>query len=298
MTTSKRKIYFVIGPTSSGKTALSIELAKKIGNVEIISADSRQIFRDFDLASGKVTQQEMEGVPHHMLDIVNPGEYFSVIDFTNLALEKIEDIYKSGNIPIVCGGTGFYIDSLLYKYNLPEIENDENLREILDDKNSNELFKILKKELFNLKKFFYFFKNYKTFKKFSHIEFRNNKHRLIRTIEIVKQLGHLPELIKENRFNKNIYDVEIIKTNVSRNVLRDKIYKRIIIRLGQGMIEEIENAKERYNLSFKYLESLGLEFKWIAKFLQKEISEEKMIEKLFNETCQYAKRQDTWFRRY
>ena len=106
-TSSKRKIYFIIGPTASGKTALSIELAKNLTNAEIVSADSRQIFKDLNLSTGKITVDEMDHIPHHMLDIINPGEYFSVVDFTERALKVIEQIYERGNIPIVCGGTGF-----------------------------------------------------------------------------------------------------------------------------------------------------------------------------------------------
>lgn len=296
---NKKKIYFIIGPTASGKTALSIELAKKLQNSEIISADSRQIYRDLDLSTGKVTEDEKGKVPHHLLDIKNPGEYFSVVDFTNLALQKISEIYSRGNIPIICGGTGFYIDALLYDYKLPEVKSDEKLRKILEQKNTEELFAILKNKLiFNLSNFRYLFANLQTLQKFSEPDFRKNKHRLMRAIEIVNALGYIPKLQKEKRFNEKEYDVEIISTNVPRAVLREKIYKRLIERIDQGMIAEIAAAKEKYNLDFKYLEKLGLEFKWTAKFLQGQISKEKMIENLNTEIGQYAKRQETWFSRY
>jgi tRNA dimethylallyltransferase len=288
MTSSaKKKVYFIIGPTGSGKTTLSIELAKKIKNSEIISADSRQIFRDFDLSSGKVTQEEMENIPHHMLSIINPGEYFSVVDFTNLATKIIEEIFERGNTPIVVGGTGFYIDSLLYKYNLPEVKSNFRLRKDLEEKSLEELFEFIKSKDPVYAEIIV-----------DNFETRNNKHRMIRTVEIVESLGKFPQLNKEKRYDKDIFEVEIIKTNIERDNLREKVLKRIMVRLDAGMIEEIKNAKKKYNLSFEYLESLGLEFKWLSKFLKGDISKEEMIENLYTETCQYAKRQDTWFRRY
>ncbi len=297
---SKRKIYFIVGQTSSGKTSLSIELAKKIGNAEIVSADSRQIYKDLNISSGKVTRKEMENIPHHLLDVVEPGKYFSVVDYTKLALEKIEEIYGRKNIPIICGGTGFYIDSLLYKYNLPETEKDEKLREFLAQKNSEELFLILKKSLLNnfSKKIKYFFFGNKILKKYENKEFKNNKHRIIRAVEIVKHFGYLPKIQKIKRFPESEYDLEIIFTNVDRKSLKEKIYKRLIERMNLGMIEEIKNVKEKYNLTFEYLENLGLEFKWVSKFLQNKISEKELTENLNKEIYQYARRQETWFKRY
>lgn len=284
---AKKKIFFIVGPTGSGKTSLSIELAKKIKNAEIISADSRQIFRDFDLSSGKVTKEEMENIPHHMLDIINPGEYFSVVDFTKMATKKIEEIFERGNTPIIVGGTGFYIDSLLYKYNLPEVENNLELRKELEERSLEELFELIKSK--DPEYALTIVNNYET---------RNNKHRMIRTAEVVESLGKFPQLKKEKRYNTDNFEIVIIKTDIERDVLREKIHKRILVRLDAGMIEEIQKVKEKYNLSFEYLESLGLEFKWMGKFLKGRITKEEMIENLYTEICQYAKRQDTWFKRY
>jgi len=300
-TSTKPKIVFIIGPTSSGKTAYSIELAKKLGKAEIISADSRQIYRSLDLSTGKVTVQEMQNIPHHLLDIIDPGEYFSVVDFVNMALLSIEEIQQRGNTPIICGGTGFYIDALLYDYQLPSTTKNEDLRAKLENKETSELFQILKsslrfpRNLLNLK---YFFKNRRTLKKFSHSEYRNNPHRLVRAIEIVNELGYLPELKKVKRFKDSEYQVEIVKLSPDKEILHDKIYKRLEERLAAGMVEEIVRAKEKYNLSYKYLEGLGLEFKNVAKYLQGEFSKEEMKNRLFVEICQYAKRQNSWFKRY
>lgn len=298
MTISKKKIHFIIGPTSSGKTALSIELAKKIGNAEIISADSRQIYRDFNLSSGKVTADEMENIPHYMLDIVNPGEYFSMVDFVDLSLQTIGAIYERGNTPIICGGTGLYIDSLLFDYHLPDVKKNDRLRDELKTKSTEELFRILNKKLFQPKNLKYLLRNIGTYRKFSTTEYRSNPHRLMRAIEIVSVLGYIPKLKKIERFDKNIYDVEIINIKIERNILRDKIYKRLLERIDQGMIEEIRSVKDKYHLTYEYLEKLGLEFKWTAKYLQDKITKEEMVAGLYTEICQYAKRQDTWFRRY
>ena len=279
---NSQKIYFIVGPTASGKTALSIELAKKLGSCEVISCDSRQIFRDFDLATGKVTKEEMDGVPHHMLDIVDPGQEFSVVDFTNMALEKIEDIFSRDKTPIVCGGTGFYVDNLIYDYKLPSVAKNDILRKELEPKTTKELYLILKdldrkyaKEMINKQE-------------------QNNKVRLIRAIEIATTLGCVPKLKKIDRFS----NVEFIFTNIPREELRAKIHARILARLEQGMLEEIKSVQQKYNLSYDYLEKLGLEFKWAAKYFRKQITEEQFVENLFIETCQYARRQDTWFRRY
>ncbi len=276
------KIYIIVGPTASGKTALSIELAKKLGNAEIISADSRQIFRDFDLATGKVSEVEMGEIPHYMLDIIDPGKEFSVMDFTNLAVQKIEEIFSRGNIPIVCGGTGFYIDNLIYNYNLPSVAMDTILRAELEQKTVTELFKQLQE----------------MDKAYARIVFekqeQNNKVRLIRAIEIATKLGCVPKLKKVRRYK----NVEFIFTNVGREELREKIHDRILTRLQQGMLDEIKSVQKKYNLSYDYLEKLGLEFKWAAKLFRNQITEEQFVENLSRETCQYARRQDTWFRRY
>jgi tRNA dimethylallyltransferase len=277
---------------------MSIELAKKIGSAEIISADSRQVYRDFNLSSGKVTVEEMEGISHHLLDIVNPGEYFSAVDFTELAIKKIEEIISRRNTPIICGGTGFYIDSLLYDYNLPYVKQDPTLRADLESKSTPELYKMFVRKLFNLRNLKFLFQNLKTLQKFSDPEYRNNPHRLMRAIEIMNELGYIPKLQKEMRFPNDKFKVEIINIKIEKEKLQEKIYKRLLERIENGMVDEIATAKEKYNLSFEYLEKLGLEFKWVAKYLQNEITREQMTQSLFTEICQYAKRQQTWFRRY
>jgi tRNA dimethylallyltransferase len=250
---------------------------------EIISADSRQIYKDLNISSGKVTKEEMENIPHHMLDIVNPGEYFSVVDFEKMALQKISEIYERGNTPIICGGTGLYIDHIFYEINLPNVGKDEVLRNELKNKSSDELFEILKK-----------IAEPKIASQFSAPEFKNNKHRLVRAIEIIKQLGYYPASEKKQRFA----NAEIIITTLDKNLFKNKLTERLSKRLNDGMINEIELVKNKYDLSHEYLESLGLEFRFISLFLQNKISYEKMFGLLNTAIYQYSKRQITWFKKY
>lgn len=294
---NKKQIYFVIGPTSSGKTALSVELAKKIEGeqairCEIICCDSRQIYIDLDIGSGKVTEAEMQGVPHHMLSVVKPGEKFTVVDYVNMATKIIQDIFSRGNIPIVSGGTGFYVDALLYKYNLPDVPANPELRKELQEKSVNELWKTLSLALSQgdgtsaLKS------------DVSSKELRNNKNRVIRYIEIIKTLGHLPKLEKEKRFDESEYDVRIIQTNIDRKSLKERIYKRTIQRLEDGMLEEFKNIILKYNLSHKYVVAMGYEFRLMWDLLNNKIDKKTFLEEFVRQEYQYAKRQETWFRRY
>jgi tRNA dimethylallyltransferase len=327
-----KKIYFIIGPTGTGKSSLAVELAKKILKAEIISADSRQIYKDLDISSGKITKDEMEGIPHHMLDIANLGDFFSVVDYTNLALEKIAEIYERGNVPIVCGGTGLYIDHLLYKIELPKVNINTKLREDLINKNSDELYEILEQLLTpsplhgaSLKK-----TNPKNIQlnvlrlekvanrpegvvleKFQNKEFKNNKVRLVRAIEIITGLGYYPEAKKEKRFT----NTEIILTTLDKTDLKDKILKRTLERLGSGMLEEIINLKIKYNLTDKYLKSLGFEYSLCLEFINSGFNSpsftkgwqdlqnldgvvKKFLEDFVTKEYQYAKRQITWFKKY
>jgi tRNA dimethylallyltransferase len=274
------KIVFIIGPTASGKTSFSIEYAKKNRNCEIISCDSRQIYKDFDLLTGKVTEEEMSGIPHHLLNIINPGEKFTVENYTKFALEKIKEIQKRGNTPVFVGGTGFYVDNILFNYNLPSVPPNKELRQKIESLPLNEVYEMLReidpeyaeREAIN----------------------KNNKHRMQRAYEIAYTLGKIPPLNKTKRFK----NVEIIYIEIPKEKLHENIYKRLIQRLDDGMIEELVFVKEKYNLSFEYLESLGLEFKYISYFLQDKITKEEMIQELFEAIKKYAKRQIVWFRRY
>jgi len=294
-----KKIYFIIGPTGTGKSDLAIKLSKKIEKeaaaegrrlkAEIVSADSRQIYKDLNISSGKITKDEMENIPHHMLDIVELGKYFSVVDFTEMALRKISEIYERGNIPIVCGGTGLYIDHLLYNINLPKAPKNEKIREEMRNKNANELFEILEKLLESNDN-----DNLSILNRFSSIEFKNNKARLIRAIEIISKLGYYPEEKRERRF----LNAEIMLTSLDKSTFKEKILKRTLERLRAGMLEEIIFIKNKYKLSEEYIKGLGFEYSLCLDFINKKIDYQNFLNEFLIKEYQYAKRQITWFKKY
>ncbi len=272
----KPKIYVIVGPTASGKTAYSIKLAKKIGG-EIISADSRQVYKGLDIGSGKVTKKEMAGIPHYLLDVANPKKVFTVSDYKKLADQKIKEIIARGKTPIIVGGTGFYIQAVVDDLVLPEVAPNKKLRLQLAKKNPAELFAILKKIDSNRAK---------------KIDSKNPV-RLIRAIEIARALGAVPPLRGKVSL---CYDFEFIGIKIDQEKLNKKIYKRLIARLKTGMIAEVKKIHQS-GVSWKRLESLGLEYRYIAQWLQKKLSRPEMIEQIFKESVRYSKRQMTWFKR-
>lgn len=271
----KPLVYVVCGPTATGKSDYAVELALKV-NGEIISADSRQIYRGMDLGTGKITLEEMKGVPHHLLDIKNPDEDFSVEEFQKLAFEKIEEILARDKTPIICGGTGFYIQAITENIIFQDIPKNETLRKELEEKSLEELKEILaeipKEEN-------------------SKIDVEN-KRRLIRAIEIGEFLGKIPAIQK----GPKMYDFEFTYLDFPDEILKDRIEKRLEKRLEMGMVMEVAKLHED-GLSWKRLENFGLEYKYIAEFLQGKISEEEMLETLKLKIWQYAKRQRTWFKK-
>lgn len=272
---SKPKIYVVCGPTATGKSDRAVELALKV-NGEIISADSRQVYRGMDIGSGKITEEEMKSVPHHMLDIKNPDEDFSVEEFQRLSFEKIEDIVSRGKTPILCGGTGFYIQSITENIIFENIPKNQNLRDELEEKSVEELKEILAKF---------------PIEKGAKVD-TENKRRLIRAIEIGTHMGKIACIKK----GPEKYDFEFIYLDFPDEVLKERINIRLQKRFEAGMIDEVKNLHEQ-GLSWKKLEDFGLEYKYIAEFLQNKISEKEMVETLKTKIWQYAKRQRTWFKR-
>ena len=271
----KPDIYVVLGPTATGKSDFAVSIAKEI-NGEIISADSRQVYRGMDLGSGKITKKEMRGVKHHLLNVASPRSIFSVEKFQKLGIKAIEKIQKQGKTPIICGGTGFYIDSLIYNSKFPSVKPDHELRKILSTWGKDKLFKELKKLDSNRAKT---------------ID-RNNPQRLIRSIEIAKALGKVPKpSTPQMRFK-----TEIIGLDFDDEILKERIRIRIEKRLKVGMIKEVENLHKN-GVSWKRLEGFGLEYKYIALFLEKKISKEEMINNLNGEIFRFVKRQRTWFKR-
>jgi len=268
------KIIVVCGPTATGKSDLAVTIAKKFGG-EVISADSRQVYEGLDIGSGKITKSEMKGVPHHLLDIVSPKKVFTVADFKKLATRAITDILSRENIPIICGGTGFYIQSLVDNTTLPEVAPNTELRKRLQELDLKKLFTKLK----NLDP-----ERAKTIDP-------DNKVRLIRAIEIAIELGQVPRL----EALPPSYKVLQIGLDIEDAELKERIDVRLEKRLS-GIITEVKKLHAG-GLSWKRMESLGLEYKYGAQFAQKKISKEEMIEKLNMENWHYVKRQRTWFRK-
>lgn len=272
----KPKIIVILGQTATGKSDFAVEVAKKI-NGEIISADSRQVYKGMDLGTGKVTKKEMGGIPHFMLDVISPkNKTFSVSQFQKMANKKIKEILDKKNIPIVCGGTGYYIDSLINSLPFPEVLPNKKLRKELEAKDTTELFEILKKIDKDRAK------NIDT----------KNRVRLIRAIEIAKELGKVPKLKKI----KKEYETIKIGLTFPDKELKGRIYERLIKRIKKGMIKEVEKLHES-GVSWKKLESFGLEYRYVSFYLQKKMTKEEMIEKLFSAIWHFAKRQKTWFKR-
>lgn len=280
------KVVVIVGATSSGKTGLSIELARKF-NGEVISADSRQVYRGFDIGSGKVTKKEMRGIPHHLLDVANPKKRFTAADFKRLGEKALVDIWSRGKLPIIAGGTGFYIDALLGEASLPQIPPDEKLREKLEKKTSSQLFvqlqKLDPKRATDLQK------------KNEH----NLKRRLIRSIELTHYQGSSlilqpPHLTEDSPWSGE--EVLWIGLRWSDEDLRKRIHDRLLARMQQGLVAEVKNLHTK-GLSWKRMEELGLEYRYVSRCIRDKITKEEMLEQLETKIWQYARRQRTWFRR-
>ncbi|MEK7599038.1 MAG: tRNA (adenosine(37)-N6)-dimethylallyltransferase MiaA [Patescibacteria group bacterium] len=278
----ENKIIIIVGPTASGKSALAVKIAKKI-NGEIISADSRQVYKKLNLASGKIAKKEMKDVKHYCLDLVSPKTVFTAERFQKCARKAIKTIRKRGKIPIIAGGTGFYIDAALGLVNIPKVPPDWKLRKLLEKKSAEELFKMLKK--LNPER--------------SKTVEPKNKRRLIRAIEIAK--------FKNSKKTKKSEPASLSPVSDQNNILwlgiktepeelRKKINKRLNARLKAGMVAEIGRL-HRQGVSWKRLGELGLEPKWIAMHLRGQISKEEMISKLRNLIWRYSRRQETWFKK-
>lgn len=296
MQSARPKIIVVCGPTASGKSDVAIGLAKKF-NGEIISADSRQIYKGMDLGTGKVLRDKSspifndqfpmikhdegyfsEGIRHHLIDIAEPMEDFNVSHFKDTANKAIEDILSRGKLPIICGGTGFWISTLVNNINLPDVEPDEMLRSTLRNKPAEELFAILS-ELDP--------------DRAATIE-KQNPVRLIRAIEIAKKLGSVP---KPSTYNlKPSYSFLQIGIDISREILNEKIKKRLDERFENGMVKEVENLHEK-GVSWEWMEKIGLEYRWISRYLQGQLGMDEMREKLYFDIIHYAKRQMTWLKK-
>lgn len=269
------KLLTIVGPTSSGKSDLAVRLAKKF-NGEIISADSRQVYKKMDIGTGKITKKEMQGIPHHLLDVVSPKKRFSVVQYRRLALRAIEKILKKEKLPIICGGTGFYIQAIIDGIIIPKVLPDWKLRKELEKLSITDLFKKLKQL---------------DFRRAKNID-RNNKRRLIRALEIIIKTRKAVPSLKKNPLP---YPVLIIGIKKEKEELKKLIQKRLLKRLKQGMLKELKNLRKS-GVPWKRLEEFGLEYRYLAFFLQSKITYAEMIEKLQKEIEHFAKRQMTWWK--
>lgn len=269
---NKPKVVAVVGTNASGKSALGIRLAKQFEG-EIISADSRQVFRGLDLGSGKVTTEEMQGVPHYLIDVREPGEFFSMADFQKMSYEKIDEIRARKHLPMIVGGTGLYVDSVLDGYQLSDQEPDLAYRAELEKLTTPALYAKLVTLVPDV-----------------NVE-KNNRNRVMRMLERIHD-GDNAVPSKQAR-----YDSLRLGVSWERDVLAKRIDERIRMRLEQGMIEEVQGLLDS-GVSRDFLLGLGLEYRYITQYLIGEIPDrDDMLAQLAHAIKKFAKRQMTWFRR-
>ena len=279
----KDKVIVICGPTASGKTALSIELAKKV-NGGIISCDSMQIYKDMNIGTAKPTIEEMQGIKHYLLDFVSPNERYSVADFKKDAKNAIKEILSKGKVPIIVGGTGLYLDSLIYEIEYQNIEFDENYRKKLEqeveEKGLEELYDKAKKI------------DPVAIEKIS----KNDKKRILRILEIYHATGkNKTEQEIESRKNEVEYDYKVYAISWDREELYARINKRVDLMIEQGLIDEVKNILQKYEQFPTAMQGLG--YKEVVDYLKGNCTKQEMIEKIKMETRRYAKRQMTWFRK-
>lgn len=271
------KVIAIVGATASGKTAYAVELAQKIDG-EIISADSRYVYKGLDIGTAKPGIDERKGIPHYMIDIVEPDFNYSAGLYAKQAKECIKDILSRGKTPIVAGGTGLYIRVLLENYDLPNIEPDYNLRDELAKLSFDELYDIL----------------YKLDKESAESVERNDKKKLIRYIEVVKLTG-LPLSKARGKKDEDEFDIEWIGLNFPREELYERINKRVDLMIEEGLIDETKNLLNKYGRIPNIVDTIG--YREIISYLDGETSLERAKELLKQNTRNYAKRQLTWFRK-
>lgn len=272
----KQKLIVILGATASGKSDLAVALAKKF-NCEIISADSRQVYKGLNIGTGKITRREMRGVRHHLLDVANPKNMFTVTKWKEMAERTITDIARRGKFPIVCGGTGLYIQSIVDDIMVPKVPPNMKLRIRLEKKTPAQLFAVLSR-LDPARA--------KTID-------QHNPRRLIRAIEIASVLGSVPAL-STKPLSK--YDILQIGIKTPDEILKKKIRARLLRHLKYGMIAETRRLHTQ-GLSWRRMDELGLEYRFLARYLRGQISKTELSELLNNAIWHYARRQKTWFKR-
>jgi tRNA dimethylallyltransferase len=280
----KPNVIVIAGPTASGKTKLSIELAKQI-NGEIISSDSMQIYKWMDIGTAKVTKEEAEGIKHYLIDIIEPNERYTVSNFKKDAENAIEEILSKGKTPIVVGGTGLYIDSLIYGIEYQDMEFDEEYRiKLMEQAETEEGLNQLYNEALEIDK--------QAMEKIS----PNDTKRIVRILEIYHSTGKTKtELEIESRKNGVKYNYHVFVVNMDREKLYERINLRVDMMINAGLIEEVKDICNRYNSFPTAMQGLG--YKEVVEYLENKTSKDEMIDKIKKESRHYAKRQLTWFRK-
>lgn len=280
---NKPKVIVICGPTASGKTLLAIELAKKI-NGEIISGDSMQIYKDMNIGTAKPNKEEMQGIKHYLIDCISPEQRYSVADFKKDAICAIEEILKKQKVPIIAGGTGLYIDSLVKGIEYNDIKIDLEYRKKLEAISEKEGLDFLYDEAMKIDK--------EAMEKISH----SDKKRIFRVLELYNATRKTKTQIeKESREKENPYDYIVFGIQMDRELLYSRINIRVDKMIGQGLINEVKNVLEKYKNFPTAMQGLG--YKEVKEYLDGNLSKDDMIEKIKMETRRYAKRQMTWFRR-
>lgn len=269
------KVIFVVGPTASGKTDLGIFLAQKF-NGEVVSADSRQVYKEMNIGTAKPSLVPGD-VAHHLLDVVSPSEIYTLADFKKQAESAIADILDRGKLPIVVGGTGLYIWSLVDNLDIPSAGPDQNLRESLNGKSLEDLVEMLK-EL--------------DFDSYEIVDLKN-KRRVLRALEVAISTGE--SFAKQTTKSAPLYDCLQIGINLEREVLYKRINNRIDQQIEQGLVEETQELIKKYLFDLPSMSSLG--YRQITQFLRGDIGKDEMLENFKRDTRHYAKRQLSWFRR-
>ena len=283
MSSNKKKLSFIviIGPTATGKTKVAVDIAH-LFNGEIISADSRQIYKGMDIGTGKDLDEYIinnSHIPYHLIDILEPTQNYSVYQFQRDFLLSYNQIKKQRNLPILCGGTGLYIESILLKYKLQNAPRpNQDLRDFLEEKTTEELLEL--------------FQNISP-EKYPDPSKKDTRNRIIRSIEIeLDKTTEEPDIF----INQNIDNFLVLGIKQERQDNRDLIKKRLIERLDEGLIQEVESLLKN-GLDKARLDYFGLEYKFVGSYLKKELTKDELIDKLHIAICQFAKRQMSWFRR-
>lgn len=277
---NNQPLIVIVGPTAVGKTATSIELAKHFGG-EVISGDSMQVYQGMDIGTAKISREEMDEVPHHLIDIKQPNEPFSVADFQSLAKQSISSIYNNGNIPFVVGGTGLYVNAIIYDYDFSEASEDRAFRERLnnfaDEHGNNALHEQLK-----------------IVDPHSYGQLHpNNRRRVIRALEIFHVTGK-PLTDQNNKEESSLYDTTVIGLTMDRDILYDRINLRVDQMIDNGLIAEVERLYEQGYGDCQSMQAIG--YKEILEYVRGNVSEEAAIAQLKQNSRRFAKRQLTWFR--